>query len=341
MNRMPLMIFCFIAVMLLSHSAIAQFDNVGTSAAAFLKIGVGSRAVALGGAYTAIGSDPSSLYWNVAGIAAIERNEIMLSHNEWIKDLDINHDFLGAVFPLGKLGVMGLSVTYLSMGKMKVTTLDQPQGTGETFSAFDAAVGLAYARRLTDRFSVGIQGKYVVQHISESDATGFGIDVGGVYDTGMRGLKIGMAIKNFGTKMRMQGRDQRVKVDPFPTFGSNPEDVVANLETASWPLPLSFQMGASINAIDMSSQRVTLGADYKDERDFRPLALFGVEYAYKEFFFLRAGTNKRYERKNRLNLGAGIHTKIPSTELKVQFDYSYSDLNRLSSAHRISVGLAF
>lgn len=341
MRRVPVIALCLMALVLLQLPARAQFDNVGTSAAAFLKIGVGSRAVALGGAYTAIGGDPSSLYWNIAGIADMKRSEIMLSHNDWIKDLDINHDFLGAVFPLGKTGVLGISVTYLSMGDMKVTTLDKPQGTGESFEAFDAAVGLAYARRLTDRFSVGIHGKYVIQHISQSNANAFAVDVGGLYDTGVRGLKIGMAISNFGTQMRMQGRDLRVKLDPFPTVGANPNDVVANLETVSWPLPLSFQLGAAIDAINVANQRVSLSVDYKDERDFRPLTLFGLEYSYNEFLFLRAGTNKRYEREYRLNLGAGIFAGIPSTRLKVRFDYAYSDLDRLSSAHRISLGLVF
>ncbi|MEK7263749.1 MAG: UPF0164 family protein, partial [Bacteroidota bacterium] len=71
--------------------SVAQFNNVGTSAANFLKIGVGSRGAALDGAVVASVDDPSALFWNPAGIAHFQNNELMFAHNDWIADL--NHSF--------------------------------------------------------------------------------------------------------------------------------------------------------------------------------------------------------------------------------------------------------
>ena len=65
------------------------------------------------------------------------------------------------LFRLGDFGNIGFSFTSLSMEDMKVRTVEQPDGTGENFSAGDMAIGLSYARNLTDRFSVGITAKYI------------------------------------------------------------------------------------------------------------------------------------------------------------------------------------
>jgi len=60
-----------------------RVSKVGTTAGEFLKIGVGSRATAMGGAFVAVSNDVSSLYWNPAGIAKLEKNEILTSHSSF------------------------------------------------------------------------------------------------------------------------------------------------------------------------------------------------------------------------------------------------------------------
>ena len=69
-------IITFIAI---NCSIFAQFDNAGTSAANFLKIGVGRRGMALGGAFTANVQDPSALHWNPAGIAHAKDIQVVIS----------------------------------------------------------------------------------------------------------------------------------------------------------------------------------------------------------------------------------------------------------------------
>jgi len=83
-----------------SSSSVFQTEvsNVGTNAAAFLEIGVGARAMAMGGSYVAVANDPTALYYNPAGIVWIENIQIELMHNKWL--VDTNYEFFGLTMPL-------------------------------------------------------------------------------------------------------------------------------------------------------------------------------------------------------------------------------------------------
>src|SRR5437763_645156 len=62
----------------------------GTTAGQFLKIGVGGRASAMGGAFVAVANDASALFWNLSGIARLNRNEAILAHSEWLADMNFD-----------------------------------------------------------------------------------------------------------------------------------------------------------------------------------------------------------------------------------------------------------
>jgi len=110
-------------------------QRAGISTAQFLKIGVGSRATAMGDAFISVANDVSALYWNPAGLVLSEENEIMFSHNSWV--VDISHDFLGASYHLSSNDAVGISLTSLHMDDMQVTTEVNPFGTGQYFSFGD------------------------------------------------------------------------------------------------------------------------------------------------------------------------------------------------------------
>src|SRR4030065_987580 len=183
-------------------------SKVGTAAASFLEIGVGAPANAMGGAFVGRANDASALYWNVGGIATLDRYEAILVHTTWIADTKF--DFAGLVISLGTFGNFGLSFTSLSMEDMKVRTVEQPDGTGENFSASDISVALSFARKFTDRFSIGITAKYIKQSIWHMSSSAFAIDAGTLFKTDLLGgMTIGAVLSNFGTPMRLEGRDSR------------------------------------------------------------------------------------------------------------------------------------
>jgi long-subunit fatty acid transport protein len=331
--------FIFIVFFIIPGCVLAQIDNVGTSAANFLKIGIGARAQSLGGAYAAQADEVSALYWNPAGIVNIKNREVGFTQIDWVSD--VNLSFIGGVASMGDAGSIGVGITYLSMGEMKVTDWINPEGTGETFEASDVAIGLAYARQISEKFSIGLQVKYIQQKISQSTASAFALDVGIQYQTGFHGLKLGMALANFGTEMQLSGRDLSVRTDPYNTVGSNPDDVHANLETVAWPLPITIRLGAALDIINNEAMRLTGSLDFYDPRDVDQTWCAGGELGLlNEIVFLRAGINNYYENELKISFGGGIKYAFDDT-YRILIDYAYSDLGRLVNANRFSLALTF
>ena len=327
-----------------------QFDNSGTSVANFLKIGVGARGQALGGAFTALVDDATALYWNPAGIARTQDYQAVFSHTNWIFDLDLT--FVGLTIPFESYGTLGFSLNALTMGEVDITTPEDPDGTsGLTYDAGDLALGATYAKKITDRFYFGFTGKYVREQVANSSASAFAIDIGTQYVTDFSGLIIGMSIKNFGTKMRLMGREQLIFVDIDPDLGSNPA-VTGRLDTKAWPLPLQFNIGTSMKLYTNENMTVTGIFDYNDPRDQNPLYVFGGEWSFSDVIYLRGGYGFRqfgvnYEEiensrsEDTFTLGAGVLTAVPISNFSIMIDYAYSDLGILNSVQWLTTTLIF
>ena len=359
-------------------TAVAQPNNAGQSAANFLKIPVGPRAAALGGAYTALAQDATSTYWNVAGMTGVGNHEVTFTTNLWL--LDLRHDYIAGVFSIGDYNRLGLSLSYMSMGDIKETTPAQPQGTGLEFSAYDLAFGLAYARQITDRFAAGGQVKYVRESIASSSASGMAFDLGLLFNSTWNNLRIGAAISNFGPDLTISGRDLRLQTDPFPQTGSNPDDVPALLETEGWSLPIQFQVGASLMPYQSDFVNFTAMLDVRDSRDFNQELRLGGEFEIMNTLYLRGGGNlfmiegspfgggsdvvveggdtstntdvgagyvnpttiTREDLRSGqplFNLGAGLNFFLPNSRTGFKFDYAFSYIQDLDDVHRFGVSL--
>src|SRR5688500_3922781 len=112
----------------------AQFtfgdQRVGTSSGTFLKIGVGARATGLGESFVAVANDPSAIYWKPAGIASLQRQEVLLSHVEW--PADIRYEHIAYVLPVQRLGgSLGFQIGMLAT-EIDETTELRPFGTGRS-----------------------------------------------------------------------------------------------------------------------------------------------------------------------------------------------------------------
>ena len=125
---------------LVSAQGASGVSKRGTTAAAFLAIPQGARALGMAGAFVATANDVSAMYWNPAGIADLHGFNFAFDHTYWIAD--IKYEYLGASLNVGSFGTLGLNVTASNIGDMKVTTIDQQDGTGEIFGVTDVAVGL-------------------------------------------------------------------------------------------------------------------------------------------------------------------------------------------------------
>lgn len=344
LNLSHLKIFLYIIFLTsINHNIYAQnVSKTGTTAASFLEIGVGGSANAMGGAFVGLANDASALYWNVGGITNIERYEAIIVHMDWIADTKL--DYAGLVIPLGDFGSFGFSFTSLSMDEMKVTTVDQPDGTGEYFSSSNLAIGLSYAKKLTDRFSVGITGKYIKESIWHMTASAIAFDAGTTFKTDLLGgMTIGAVISNFGTEMQMEGRDARytIRVDENKQ-GSN-ENIPTNIEMDSWGLPLHFQIGVSACAVKTEDYRLIVSTDaIIPNNDYQSLNV-GAEFSFINVFYVRGGYNSLFlkDAEGGLTFGAGVSSDMLLSTAEVNFDYAFRDFGKLTNVHSFSLGIKF
>ena len=337
-------IFIFLAISALSYPVFGQslesVSKVATTAASFLEIGVGSRAIGMGGAFVAVADDATALYWNSAGIARLKKSEMVFIHTKWIAD--INYNYLGSAFPLGNAGVIGISITSLSTDEMLVRTVDMPEGTGEKFGVGDLAFGVAFARNLTDRFSIGVNTKYIQQKIWNMSATGFAMDIGTLFTTQFNGMKIGMSVSNFGGKMQMLGKDTFVNYDLAPSQDGSNDRIPANLKTDKFPLPIVFRVGLAMDILGGDLNKMTIAMDAAHPNDNTEYMNLGIEYSFDDFLFLRGGYKNLFllDSEENFTLGAGLIYNI-GRDVLIKFDYSYQEFGRFANTQSFSLAFEF
>lgn len=316
--------------------AFAGITRVGTTAAPFLTIGIGSRALGMGGAYTSVAGDASSLFWNPGAAAVLEKSEAMLIQTDYLADTDLN--FFGLVTPLGENTRVGLSMTYLDYGEMEVTTVEEPDGTGEYFRSQDLALGLTYSTRFTDRFSIGFTGKLVQQKIWHESASTMAFDIGTRFQTDFNGMVLGMGIYNVGFDMEMEGTDLLLGHDLDPNQGGDNPAVPVNLDLYAWPLPITFRIGASLPLIETPQHSLLVAADASHPVDNSESLSLGTEYGYRNRFFLRGGWHNLFltDQEGGLTLGAGLELPVFNAG-SLSVDGAWEDYGRLDQVVKYSL----
>jgi hypothetical protein len=337
-------IVCLFTGILVSGSVLAQgsrdVSKRGTTAAPFLSIAQGARALSMGGAFVAVADDPSAMYWNPAGIADLRGINFVVDHTYWIAD--IQYDYVGATVNLGSYGTLGVNFTSSSIADMKVTTVDQQDGTGEIFGVSDMAFGLSYAIKLTDAFAIGFNPKFVYQKIWKMSASAIAMDMGVKYRTPFTGVTLSMSITNFGTKMQMQGNNSLVLYDPDAENSGNNGRIPANLATEEWELPLNFRVGLAYDVPLGDLGKMILAVDAAHPSDNYESVNVGGEYVFDDFVFLRGGMKSLFlaDSEESFTLGLGIKQLLLGN---VQFcvDYAYQDFKRLKNVQKITLGVSF
>ena len=312
-----------------------EFDNLGTSGAQFLKMDVDARVVGMGGANVAFSQGAMALYYNPAGIANMDKHSLALSYTDWVSD--IKYNYIAYETPLSGFGNIGVHVAVLSMGNMDVTTLDQPDGTGETFGANSWVFGISNAYQLTNRFAFGITAKYIRQKISELTAGAVAFDIGTLYNTGFKTLRIAMSTRNFGTDTKFDGKDLETTFDADSNSSTAP--ILIKKETTADPLPLSFRLGVAYDFVFNEQSKLMAALDGYNTRDRGQQASLGLEYSWRNRLAIRAGYKMRTDEEG-VALGAGYDFEIPRFG-NIGINYAWADVGRLQSAHRFSLSMTF
>jgi len=341
--RRVISLLCVIGLCIPLVASGQDFAKVGTSGAQFLKIGIGARAVAMSEAYVAVANDASAIFWNPAGLVLVEDNDLLLSHTVWVADIGLQ----AAAFAktLEGIGTVGFSFSYLGSGEMDVTTVTDPQGTsGETFNYSDFMVGASYARWLTDKFAIGGNLKYVREDFGISNpltgdditAAAWGVDIGTLYFTGYKSLRMGMSIQNFGPELSPNGI-----VKDYSDYDPEAGEYVTEEETnyRKYHMPMTFRVGLAMDLLDMEDHFITACVEADHPNDNIERLNMGAEYWLMNMVAFRAGLMARHDSQT-VSFGAGFKFDISDLG-DVRIDYAYSDLGILDGVQRFSMGIGF
>lgn len=324
-----------VLLLVIAQFSFAQNPNLGASGAQFLQIPIDAKAESMGGAIIGLSDDASSVFWNPAGIVKVNNFQAFFSYIDWFNMFDVNA--ASVVYNAGDAGTFAASMLVFSTGKMEITTETEPNGTGRFFDAGDLALGVSYARYLTDRFNVGASVKYVYQRIWNETAAGVAFDIGTQYRLDFQNLTIAMSMTNFGSDMKYDGPDLDFtyrKDDNFPVSRLTP----SRLTTEEYPLPLNFQVGIGFDVFEADFVKMKGAIDVTHPNDNKERAHFGTEFSFFDRLYLRGGYKLNYDDQS-FAIGAGVNLLWSGNA--IYFDYAYSIYDILPSVHRIAIRLSF
>lgn len=327
-------------------------SRIGTSAAQELRIPIGSRGTALAGAILANVKGAEALQWNPSGlIFGAHKREAMFSYLDYIADMNMNY-FAIATKVREDISI-GVSARVFSVGDIIVTTEDSPEGTGEILDPTFSCVTFTYSQLLTDRVAFGTTIKYIHEGIKRETANGLAFDFGFQYKTALKGLTLGIAMRNFGPDLRFDGLDleRTVKLqDAIPS--ADPQSTSRNFRTslASAELPTSIEIGFSYDFYEDAMGKAAFSATFRNNNLATDEYQAGLEYSMKQMLQLRGGyvvspvgdaLPNGFSKEYILGPTFGFGLNVPMGNTAFQVDYAYGKTEFFQDNHWLTVGLGF
>jgi hypothetical protein len=326
-----------LAAMLAAASPCVAQTRTGTTIGQFLLIEPDARLSGLGSAGAAIEGGLEGVYYNPAMAGRLTRLEFELAHIDWLAGIRLEH--VAAAVPLGGWGTAFATLSSLNSGEIDVRTVNQPLGTGERYTVSNLALGVGFARPISDRFSAGIQVKYFQETVWHTSAGTVAFDVGSIYRLRPDGIHIGSSITNFGTGARYSGRDLRITYDNDPTRYGDNGALPGERALQSYSVPVLFRVGVGYPWRPTPDWRIWLTAD-AHHANFNPETVNGgVEATFRDLVALRAGYQSLFlqDSEQGLTLGTGFHGRLDTFDYRI--DYAWADHGRLGDVHRFTVAL--
>ena len=302
--------YCALAACLLLATfdpAAAINSNAGTTGFNFLKIGVGARSAALGGAYAAVAGDVEATAWNPAGLFGVDKRTAALSLNSYL--VDSQAGFVSVAFPKERR-VLAISANYVSYGDLRRT--DEEGRDLGTFGAADLATYLTIAQRLgPDWLAVGANLKAVYSSIDEFSSDAYLFDLGLIARGPIQGMRLGASIANMGFVRSGYAGDFKDS------------------------LPVHIRLGLSHRPAHMPVPMLML-ADFNIPNDNDPYLSFGLEVRLAGGLYVRPGYSTQQtgvDGEDPLGVTAGAGLAMD----RYTIDYAYTSFSDLGDVHRISV----
>lgn len=303
-TKRPLIACLGLLVLLASWGSAAGQEGSGGTRSVFA-LGAGSRAIAMGGAFSAIGDDPSALYYNPAALILNRYTAVLASHAQLFSGFsDAGYDYLAFVYPTIAAGSFGLGV--MSVGTDGIRGFDEySRETGDlSYRESQAILGYAYTLpwRWAGEVTAGSSVKVLSQRVGEFSDTGTGADIGLLYRP--RWLK-----------------DARI--------GVNLQDVVGaetKLVSVSEKVDRTIMAGVGYTRRFGNGSAIALAAqvDLPERGDTK--MRFGAEYRLRDLLAVRAGFDG-----DKITAGIGVGWR------GFGLDYGYLSRDDAGSSHPITL----
>ena len=298
-------------LLLASCPVFAINENAGTTGFNFLKIPVGARASALGGAFVAVRGDLESTTWNPAGLLGLNDRAGTVSITRYLVDTEAG--FASVAFP-GDGQVWAVSLNYFNYGDMRRTDA-QGQDLG-SFGASDLAVYLTRAQPMwRDWLTLGVNLKAVFSRIDDFSSDAYMVDIGLLAPAPIPGMTVGAALSNVGTVRN--------------AFAGGSKD----------SLPVNFSVGVTHRPAHAPVPLIIL-ADLNVPNDNDAYFAFGVEFRVGRGFYLRPGYSLQQTGlggNDPLGVSGGAGFLMQGYRL----DYAFTSFPDLGDVHRVSVSGTF
>jgi len=319
-----------------AENSLAQQRKRAQTSMKFLSTSNFANASGMASAVTAMEGGVWTQFYNPSASAwSTSHFEVTGSVNNWIAGIKYTSAAISLTPLDGKLGVFGIQYTDVNYGELQSTIrANNERGYLDIglFSPTAYAVGLSYAKSLSDRFAVGANYKRVKQDLGSGvidfatdgsyltqgyEATANVVDFGVFYRTGFRSLNFAMVVKNFSPDVRFDSQEHE--------------------------LPLTLKMGISMDLVDLTSidkkyHSLIVNIDANRPRDYDEQIQIGGQYTFLNTFILRGGYLFPSDEEG-FSLGFGIQRESKNRKL-LKIDYSYSDFGIFSDVNRLSFQIA-
>ncbi len=308
MIRRKFTILASLLILLLATVDLVSAQNrPGSVGAEFIRVPVSARAAGMGGAYIAVTSGADAMYYNPAALVwTEEETNFFVNHTEYLAD--ISHEYFSVTHRSGNNGY-GAAITGLYTDLMMERTPQQPGGTGRTFFAANYRGSFAYARKMTRKVSLGVKASFMhMKLFDDMTEQSIGFDIAADYHADFRDFRFAMKIANLGSEVKFVNE--------------------------SYPLPIKFEFGASMNAIEEENHIVKVSGNAFKPNDGDPRGQAGVEYSFRDLLFLRGGYKVSHDIED---FTAGMGLNIDLSGYIMQFNYGFSNFGNLGKVHRFGV----
>lgn len=285
-----------LAALVLTTTGLAQ-----NFADPWLRMGVGAKAMAMGGAQTAVADDATAAYWNPAALVALRKFEASLMYTAGMK-AERNYNYVSAVMCLERIGSFSLSWLNAGITGIPLRTANTENPIGN-FDVASNAFQLSYARKLAG-LAFGLSAKYLQEDLA--DNTGYGIDAGlliPLYDE----LWFGAMFRDIDGK---HGHDR---------------------------IPYEWRLGMGV----LPWKSVTLTGDFVKLKDTEATANVGGAFSFdltdNTSFYLAAGMNDMVRETRGFTAGLGFN--FPNWA--IQYAYVTEPQEFLEQNHRLSINFFF